>query len=407
MIRRVEAAAALLLVALLAACGGTGEEEAAPSAPPPLVETVVVEAHPVPNVIELPGRVEPLRTAEVRARVTGIVEAVTYEEGTQVAEGKLLFRIDPREARAAYNQAQATLQRARATAANAREVVRRYDGLVDQQAISQQEYDAAIAALREAEADVAQAEAASEARRLTLSYTNVNAPISGRAGRAQVREGALVSEGEATLLTVVEQLDPVYVNFSQSTSELLALRRNIREGALDVPDPSRVAVEITYEDGTPAGVTGHIDFLDLSVSEGTGTITVRAEVPNPSTPQRVLLPGQYVTGRMLAGERRRGLSVPQRAVMVSEDEASVYLVGEDGVVTPMPVELGPQDGADWIITEGLSEGDRVIVSGLQKVQPGQRVRVAGISAGEGSAASGTAPNSQPPSQPGSAAGAEE
>lgn len=365
------------LLLLVAGCGqeGTAEQEAS-APPPPSVQTLVVEAHPVPNVMELPGRVEPLRTAEVRARVTGIVEAVTYEEGTEVQEGKLLFRIDPREARAAFNEAQAALQRARATAMNARENVRRYDGLVEQQAISQQEYDAALASLREAEADVAQAEATVEARRLTLSYTNVNAPISGRAGRARVREGALVSEAEGTLLTVIEQLNPVYVNFSQSTSEVLALRRGMSTGELDVPDASRVAVEIVYEDGTPAGVTGHIDFLDLSVSEDTGTITVRAEVPNPETPQRLLLPGQYVTGRLLVGERRRGISVPQRAVMIGEDNASVYVVDDEQTVSVRQVTLGPQDGDEWVITEGLSEGDRIVVGGLQKVRPGQKVRLA-------------------------------
>lgn len=365
-----------MLLLGLGSCGENEEAATSQAAPPPTVEVLTLETRAVPNVIELPGRVEPLRTAEVRARVTGIIEAVTYEEGSHVSEGKLLFRIDPREAQASYSQAQATLQRAQATAKNAREVVRRYEGLVEQQAISQQEYDAAVASLREAEADVAQAQAAAEARRLTLSYTNVNAPISGRAGRARVREGALVSESEATLLTVIEQLDPVYVNFSQSTSELLALRRNIGSGDLDVPDPTSVAVEITYEDGTPAGVTGHIDFLDLSVSEETGTITVRAEVPNPETPQRVLLPGQYVTGRLLAGERRNGIAVPQRAVMVGEQEASVFVVDSENIARSRTVELGPQNGQMWIITEGLSEGERVVVSGTQKVQAGQPVNIA-------------------------------
>ena len=365
---------ALLLVAAGCGSGGEGSNEVAP--PPPVVKTLVVETRNVPNIVELPGRVEPFRTAEVRARVTGIVEALTYEEGSEVAEGKLLFRIDPREARAAFNQAQATLQRARATAANAREVVRRYEGLVEQQAISRQENDAAIAALREAEADVAQAEAAAEGRRLTLSYTNVNAPISGRAGRAQVREGALVSETEATLLTVVEQLNPVYVNFSQSTSELLSLRRSIASGELEVPDPSKVAVEISYEDGSPAGVQGHIDFLDLSVAEDTGTINVRAEAPNPAAPQRALLPGQYVTGRLLIGERANGIAIPQRAVMIEQDSASVYVVGADMLARRRTVKLGPQDGKLWIITGGLSKGDRIVVNGLQKVQPGQPVRLA-------------------------------
>ncbi|EMD82013.1 efflux RND transporter periplasmic adaptor subunit [Pacificimonas flava] len=369
------------LAILASACGGE-QEQAAP--PPPVVGTIVVETTSVPNIIELPGRVESLRTADVRARVTGIVERVAYEEGSNVAADQVLFTIDPREMRAAYQQAQATLQRAEASAANAQQVVERYSGLVDQQAISRQEYDAAIAEQRAAQASVAEARAAAEAARLNLSYTTVNAPIAGRAGRAQVREGALVSQTEATLMTRVEQLDPVYINFSQSTSGLLQIRRDIEQGRLNIERPDQATVQIFYEDGTPYGISGRLDFLDLTVAEDTGTVSLRAEVPNP---ERALLPGQFVRARIIAGEREGGIEIPQRAVQVAEDSASVFVVGENNIVAARLVELGPLDGEKWIIESGLEAGDRVIVDGLQKVQPGAPVQLKGQQ-GAGQAAPG-------------------
>ncbi len=247
----------------LAACG-SGEEAAAPQPVP--VRTYEVAAVNMPNIIELPGRVAAIRTAEVRARVTGIVQRRLFTEGTDVSEGQPLFRIDPAEMQASYAQAQASLDRAEATAANARAVVERYRPLVDENAISRQEYDAAVAAMREAEANVAQLQAQRRAAGLQLGYTTVRAPISGRAGRAQVTEGALVSQAEATLLTTVEQIDRVYVTFNQSATELLRLQRQMAEGEIDVPSRDAIDVTILFPDGSEYPIQGKIDFLALSVA---------------------------------------------------------------------------------------------------------------------------------------------
>lgn len=328
----------------------------------------------VANVIELPGRVAAIRTAEVRARVDGIVERRVYEEGTDVRAGQLLFRIDPRERRADYEAAAATLRRSEATARNAAQVVARYQPLVGQQAISKQEYDAAVAQQRSGQADVANARAQADRARLTLNYTNVVAPISGRVGRAEVTEGALVSAANATLLTRIEQLDPIYVNFSQSSADLMQLRRDIAAGRVRTPDLNRVRVTLLLEDGTPYGPAGHLDFLDMSVDESTGTVSLRAEFPNPN---RYLLPGQFVRARVQGGVDNRGITVPQRAVQIGPKGASVLVIGQNNIATARPIRLGDLQGGNWVVTDGLRAGDRVIVNGLQKAQPGAPVRIAG------------------------------
>src|SRR4051812_1298266 len=257
---------------LLSACS----KAAPPAAPPPPEVTIVtVASQPVMTVIELPGRLQAIRTAEVRARVDGIVQRRLYTEGTDVSAGQPLFAIDPRQLRAQLSASEASLARARATAANAAQDVARYKGLVQQQALSQQEYDAAVARLRTAEADVAQTSAQIAAARLNLSYTTVTAPIAGRAGRAAVTEGALVSGSGATLLTTIEQLDPIYANFSQSSSDVLALRNKTSSGALKTT--TRVPVHLVLEDGTLYRMPGHLDFVDMSIDEATGTAALRAE----------------------------------------------------------------------------------------------------------------------------------
>ncbi|HEY0685416.1 MAG TPA: efflux RND transporter periplasmic adaptor subunit [Steroidobacter sp.] len=354
---------------LLGACGGN----APPAPPPPEVEVFVAKAQSLENITEVPGRVQAVRTAQVRARVDGIVERRLYNEGSDVKAGQTLFLIDPRELRASASAVEAALTRALATAANAKQDVERYKGLVQEQAISQQEFDAAMARLRTAEADVAQTQAQLESAKLNLSYTTVTAPIAGRAGRAQVTEGALVSASAATLLTTIEQLDPIFVNFSQSSAYLLSIRREMAAGTLKVPELGKVAVTLLLEDGTPYTHPGHLDFLDLSIDQATGTAAIRAEFPNP---ERILLPGQFVRARIEVGVRPHGFSIPQRAVQLTPSGANVLVVDEGDTVAARPIKLGTQQGDQWVVLEGLESGDRVIVDGLQKVQPGARVRIA-------------------------------
>jgi membrane fusion protein (multidrug efflux system) len=363
--------AALLVVAC--------SKAAPPAAPsPPEVRVITVGTEPIANVIDLPGRLQAVRISEVRARVDGIVQRRLYTEGTDVREGQPLFEIDPRELRARASAAQAALTKAEATAANATQDVNRYKGLVAQQALSQQEYDAAVARLRTAEADVAQRRAELSAARLSLGYTTVRAPISGRAGRAMVTEGALVNAGAGTLMTVIEQIDPIYANFAQSSSDVLALRKKIASGTVQAPAARQMTARLVLEDGTQYRMPGKLNFVDMSFDEATGTGAMRAEFPNP---QRTLVPGQFVRVRVDAGVQAKGLRVPQRAVTVTPTAANVLVVGAKDVVESMPVQLGALEGEYWIIQSGLEAGDRIVVDGLQKAVPGQPVKpVAGTAA---------------------------
>jgi membrane fusion protein (multidrug efflux system) len=365
----------LLGLLIMAACNNAQQQ--APAPPPPEVAVVTVATAPVTNIIELPGRVQAVRTAEVRARVDGIVERRLYEEGTDVRAGTPLFQIDPRPLRAALDAAQATLRRAQAELTNARRDVERFRPLVARDAISQQEFDAAVARAAQAEADVQAGRAQVEQAQLNLGYATVTAPIAGRAGRAQVTEGALVSAAQGTLMATVEQLDPIYVNFSQSSTELLQIRRDIQAGRLKASSLGRTRVTLLLEDGSIYERSGVLDFLGQSVDPSTGTVSLRAEFPNPND---ILLPGEFVRARIEAGVRPDGITLPQRAVVLTADGANVMVVGANNVATPRPVKVGELRGAMWEIRSGLKPGERVITDGLQKVRPGSPVRVAGAPA---------------------------
>lgn len=358
----------LCLMAVLAACARPAPQQM-PAVP---VQVVVVRTEPIPNIIELPARLQAIRTAQVRARVTGIVDKLAYQEGSDVKAGQLLFRIDPREMQANVAAARAVLKRAEASALNAAQDVQRFTPLLDERAISRQEYDAAVSRRDAADADVLQARAQLARAQLDLGYTNVTAPIAGRAGRALVTEGALVSAGEGTLLTTIEQINPIYVNLAQSSGDLLAVRRDIESGRLNVPSFDSIRVELELEDGTTFAQTGRLDFLSPSLDESTDSAELRAEFPNPGN---MLLPGQFVRARIFAGTRRDAILVPQRAVEVTPRGGTVLVVNADGNAEVRAVGLGPLRGANWVVTGGLKPGDRVIISNLQKVQPGNPVKI--------------------------------
>jgi membrane fusion protein (multidrug efflux system) len=360
---------ALVAFAFLAAC--EKPQQQAP-APPPTVEVVTLEKQIVANIIELPGRVQAIRVAEVRARVNGIIQKRLYEEGTDVEAGQALFQIDPRQMRASLNSAQARLESARATAENAAKDVGRYRGLVEKQAISQQEFDTAMARLRTARANVEQAQADVETAQLMLGYTLVQSPIDGVAGRADVTVGALVRSADGTLLTRVEQLHPVYVNFSRSSSDLLGLRAQIAAGELNLPENQRIVVELTLENGQQYAHEGFVDFRAMSIDRSTGTVQARAQIPNPD---RVLLPGMFVRARISAGERPNALVIPQRAVIMKDRGPSVMVVGEDGRATSRDIEVGSMHAGNWTVLDGLEGGEQVIVDGWQDLRGGTEVEI--------------------------------
>lgn len=358
------------LVFVLAACGqgqppGSTGAAGSPGTvpPPPEVEVITVTAASATLTRELPGRLQAVRTAQVRARVEGIVEKRLFSEGSDVKAGTPLFRLDARTYKTAAAAAEADVLVARQT-------VERYRPLLDIKAVSRQEFDLAEARLKQAEATLAKA-------RLDLENATVPAPISGRIGRAMVTEGALVGKGDATLLATIEQLDPIYVNFTQSNADLLRLQQAVKAGRLQKADGARV--ELLFEDGSVYGVPGRLTFADLAVDPNTGSVQMRAEFPNP---KRELLPGTFVRIRLPEAELDSAIKVPQRAVVMSPQGQSVMTVDAEGKVAPRPVTLGGMAGPDWIVNTGLKPGDKVIVNGLQKAQPGSPVRPVEAGAGK-------------------------
>lgn len=363
---RFTTTAAIVGAALLAAACGDAPPPAAGGGapPPPPVGVLAVQPQPVALQQELPGRVEARRTAQVRARVTGIVTARQFTEGSDVKAGQPLFRIDPAPYEAALASAQAQQQRAEAAAAQARLTAERYAPLAQAQAISAQDYAAALAAQKTAEADVAAARAAVQAARLNLGYAQVTAPIAGRIGRALVTEGALVSAAEATPLALIQQVDRVYVNFTQSANELQALQRALADGRLQRGGGDGVPVQVVLDDGSVLPQPGRLLFSDLSVDATSGQVTLRAEVPNP---QGLLLPGQFVRVRFAPATLPQAMLVPQQALTRTQQGDTVLVVGEGNKPAPRKVSVaGAQDG-HWVVTGGLQAGERVVVDGFQKM----------------------------------------
>ena len=363
--------APVALAAMLAVAGcGKGDKDKAPEA---IQNATVVTVRPtaVPMTVELPGRLDAYRQAQVRARVAGIVTARTYEEGQEVKQGAVLFRIDPAPLKAARDAAQGALAKAQAAALAASDKRRRYDDLVRDRAVSERDHTEALADDTRAKADVASAKAELARAQLQLDYATVTAPISGRARRAFVTEGALVGQDQATPLTTVEQLDPIYVNFSQPAADVDALRRAVKSGHATGIAQHDVTVTLRRADGTAYPLKGKLLFSDLAVDPTTDTVAMRALFPNP---ERELLPGAYVRIALDAAVDQRAILVPRDALLRTAERTSVRVVGTNGKVKDVEVVADQMSGRDWRITRGLSGGERVIVDNAAQFAPDTAVK---------------------------------
>jgi len=378
-VRRAISLAAVSAVAmLLIACGKTDGQPAAAGGggQMPPVEVGVVTATPgdVGLITELPGRVEASRVAQVRARAAGILQQRLFKEGSDVRAGQPLFRIDPAPYAAAAESARASLAKSQANLAQASAQVERYRPLVSANAISKQDFVNAEAAEKQAQADVAAAKAAVRTADINLGYASVTSPISGRIGRALVTEGALVGQGEATPLAVVQQIDPVYVNFTQSASDVFQLRRAMESGQFKRAGSDAASVKLVLSDGTEYAQTGKLLFTDLSVDAATGQVTLRAEVPNP---KGELLPGLYLRVRIEQVQASNAITLPQQAVTRTQQGDTVSVVGEDGKVSQRTIKVSAAQNNRWVVLEGLKAGEKVMVDGFQKLQmlpPGTPVK---------------------------------
>jgi membrane fusion protein (multidrug efflux system) len=338
--------------------------------PPPEVGVIVVRAGAVPLVREASGRLAPTRASDVRARVPGVLQKRLYKEGSMVKEGQLLLQIDPAPYRAALNVATANLEQAQAAARNAAVTANRNRELAKQSLVSKMQLDDSEALERSTAAAVSAARAQVETARINLGYANVTAPISGRASQLRVLEGALVGQGEATLLTTIEQVDPIYVYFDQPASDFEKLRRAQAAGQVTISQGQKAEVRLLRADGTEYPQVGTLDFADFSVNASTGAVAFRGVVPNPD---RMLLPGMYVTVRLNAGSLNKGFELPQLAVQRDAQGAYVLAVDKEGTVVAKRVDVVGTVGVNWAINGGLTDGDQVIVSGLQLAPPGSKV----------------------------------
>ncbi|MFY3140251.1 multidrug efflux RND transporter periplasmic adaptor subunit AxyX [Achromobacter xylosoxidans] len=362
----------LAFVSVLLLVSACSKEEAPEAAKAPAeIGVIVAKATPTSVASELPGRLEPYREAEVRARVAGIVTRRLYEEGQEVARGAPLFQIDPAPLQAAYDSEAAALARAQANLSAAADKLRRYADLVSDRAISERDHAESVAEERQARAEVALAKANLQSARLRLEYARVTSPIDGRARRALVTEGALVGEGQATPLTVVQQLDPIYVNFSQPAAEVMQLQKQIRAGALEGVAPDKMRVRLLLPDGSEYGQGGTLSFADLAVDPGTDNVTMRALFDNPD---RVLLPGMYVRVRLEQAVNRDTYLVPRDALLRNADGAHLLVAGDDGELRSVAVAAHRLLGPNWVITEGLEGGERVVVENAAQLAPGQKIK---------------------------------
>jgi membrane fusion protein (multidrug efflux system) len=365
---------AIALACLLAAgaLAGCGQRQPAKPGAPPQVSVVTAQRDSVPVTVELPGRTSPYLVAQVRARVDGIVQQRVFQEGADVKASQPLYRIDPAPYQAQLHSAQAAQQKAEANLVATRVQAQRYQTLLAGNAVSKQAYDNAVAAEQQAAADLASAKANVAVALLNLGYTNVAAPIPGRTSTSLVTQGAYVQASAATLLTTVQQLDPIYVDLNESSVAGLQLRRDVASGHVKADELDQAKVTLTLEDGSQYPLAGKLQFTGTTVDPGTGAVTLRALFPNPKS---VLLPGMFVRARVQQGVDDQALLVPIRGVSHDQrGQATALVVGADNKVAQRSLQVQDMLGDAWVVTGGLREGERVIVSGVQKVQPGMLVR---------------------------------
>ncbi|TXU05174.1 efflux RND transporter periplasmic adaptor subunit [Enterobacter hormaechei] len=354
----------IVCAALLTGCDG--QENPQQHAQAPQVSVHIVKSAPLAVTTELPGRTDAYRVAEVRPQVSGIILHRNFTEGSDVKAGESLYQIDPATYQAAYDNAKGELVKAQAAANIAHLTVKRYVPLVGTQYVSKQEYDQAVATAQQADASVVAAKAGVESARINLAYTKVTSPINGRIGKSSVTEGALVTNGQSTALATVQQLDPIYVDVTQSSSDFMRLKQQT-----SLQKEGTSSVELLMENGQPYPLKGTLQFSDVTVDESTGSITLRALFPNP---QHMLLPGMFVRARIDEGTQPDAILVPQQGVTrTPRGDATVLVVNEKNQVESRTVVAPQAIGDRWLITEGLKNGDRVIISGLQKVRPGVTV----------------------------------
>ncbi len=366
-LRSLSAACLISLIVLLSGC-----DQATPTAlESTLVSVITLKQETAQISTELPGRVSAVKDAQIRARVTGIVEKIVFKQGANVSSGELLFKIDPALYQAAYDQAAANLKKAQADAFALNALAKRYKPLVEANAVSKQEYDNAVANDRQSQATVAAAKAALATAAINLNFTQVTSPISGRIGKALVTEGALVDAVSATQMAVVQQINPVYVDVNQSLTELSKLRGMFNDGTLEKVSETAARVEILMEDGSVYPKTGKLLFTGITVNEGTGQVTMRAEIENPD---EILLPGMFVRVRIVQGVNKQAILIPPQALQRGTDGKSYVLTVVDGRIVTNYVEVGPTYQGKTIITKGLTPGAQLVVEGFQKIRQGSAVK---------------------------------
>ncbi|HUL31559.1 MAG TPA: efflux RND transporter periplasmic adaptor subunit [Thermodesulfobacteriota bacterium] len=372
---------------VLAGCGGQSVAVAKEPSAPPEVGVVVIEPQRVALTTDLPGRTSAYLIAEVRPQVSGIIQKRLFTEGADVKAGEVLYQIDPASYQAAYNSAKAALDRTEANLLPARLKFERYEDLVKINAVSQQDYDDASAALKQAEADVEAGKAALETVRINLAYTKLTAPVSGRIGRSSVTNGALVTANQPAALATIQQLSPIYVDVAQSSADLLRLEREMASGIMKSGGAAQARVKLLLEDGSVYPLPGTLKFSEVTVDQSTGSITLRAVFPNP---KQILLPGMFVRAVIEEGVNEHAILVPQRGVTRNPaGEAMVMVVGSGEKAEPRVIKVVRTVGDNWLVSDGLKAGDRVILDGLQKARPGTPVKAVAFGNKENSAPAGT------------------